>query len=102
MIPEKSSPAELVESLGSDASFELKARACQRLAAVGTADSVSALAKLLADDKLSDFDRYAHENMPSPMAGVALLEALPTLKGHLLAGVVNSLAVARKSSHSEH
>jgi HEAT repeat protein len=98
MIPEKSSPAELVESLDSDASFELKARACQRLAAIGTADSVSALAKLLADDKLSDFARYALENIPSPTAGAALLEALPTLKGRLLAGVVNSLAVRQEKA----
>ncbi len=98
MIPEKSSPAELVESLDSDASFELKARACQRLAAIGTADSVSALAKLLADDKLSDFARYALENIPSPTAGAALLETLPTLKGHLLAGVVDSLAVRQEKA----
>lgn len=98
MNPEKSSSAELVELLNSDASFELKARACQRLAAIGNAEAVPILGKLLADDKLSDFARCALENIPSPAAGAMLLAALPMLTGRLLAGVVDSLAVRQEKA----
>ncbi len=98
MSPEKSSPAELVELLGSDASFEFKARACQRLAVVGNEQAIPSLAKLLGDDRLSDFARSALENIALPAAGAVLIEALPKLNGRLLAGVVNSLAVRQEKA----
>ena len=78
-----------------DASFYDKARACQQAGEFGTAELVPALAKLLTDEKLSDYARSGLENIPGPEAATALRGALDTVKGGLLRGVVNSLGVIR-------
>jgi len=77
--------------LASDAGTEKKAQACNDLAVVGTAKAVPALAKLLGDEKLNDYARSALEVMEDPSTTKALLDALPKLKGKLLAGAVTSL-----------
>src|SRR5436309_1594427 len=75
---------QLVATLQSGASLAERARACQQLAIVGTAEAVPALAALLADDKLGNYARDALEVMPDPAAGAALRAALGTLQGDLL------------------
>ena len=82
---------EALAVLQSDADTFAKARACQRLAAIGEPEAVPVLAGLLPDGKLSAYARSALEAIRAPAAGSALLEAVPELDGELLLGVVNSL-----------
>lgn len=99
MTPETTPPAALVTLLlAADTPLETKARACRQLALSGTADSVPALAALLADDKLSDYARTALEAIPCREAGDALRLSLLKLKGRLLAGAVNSLGIRRETA----
>jgi HEAT repeat protein len=88
--------AELIRLLKDDKSttFE-KAKACQRLGRIGTAEAVPALVALLSDAQLSHYARYGLEPIPAPSADDALRGALPKLKGRLLIGVVNSLGYRR-------
>lgn len=84
---------ELLKTLQSaDSSFYQKARACQQAGEFGTAELVPSLAALLADEKLSAYARSGLENIPGPEAKAALRAALSTLKGDLLAGVIDSIA----------
>jgi hypothetical protein len=98
MNPESTSPAELIALLQGEADIQFKARACQQLAITGTAAAVPALAKLLDHEKLGDYARCALENIPGPESAAALRNALPGLKGTLLAGAVNSLGVIRDAA----
>jgi HEAT repeat protein len=88
---------ELVAVLQSQASLFEKARACQQLGEIGTAEAVPSLAQLLGDEHLSAYARSGLEGIPDPAAAAALRTALGTVKGRLLAGVVNSLGVLRDS-----
>jgi hypothetical protein len=72
-----------------------KAKACQRLASVGTKEAVSMLAALLPDAQLSHYARYALEPNPDAAADDALREALPKVKGRLLVGVINSIGTRK-------
>lgn len=83
--------ARLVQVLDSDAPTYDKAMACRRLAAIGNAQSVSAIAAYLNDEKLATYARSALENIPSPAADKALEDSLKSVKGDLLVGVINSL-----------
>jgi HEAT repeat protein len=84
--------AELVELVKSpDASAFEKAKACQRLAVVGTSDAIPALAALLADEKLNLYARFALEAIPDPAADDALRTAATKLEGRQLVGVINSI-----------
>ncbi len=88
--------AELVAILNdSDATEFAKAKACQRLAVVGDAAAVPALAGLLSDARLAHYARTALEPMSSGAADQALREALGKLDGSLLVGVINSIGVRR-------
>ncbi len=85
-------PAELIEILNNaNATTFEKAKACQRLAVVGTKDAVPALAALLPDEKLNVYARTALENIPGPEPAAALREAAKTLKGRPLVGVIDSI-----------
>jgi HEAT repeat protein len=88
----------LLAILSSDAGVREKAVACQHLANWGTAKSVPALAALLSDEKLSDYARSGLEIIDDPSAAAALRDALPELKGRLLAGAVNSLGVRKDTA----
>jgi HEAT repeat protein len=89
-------PAELVDILKSEkATLFEKAKACQRLAVVGTPDAVPALAALLADEKLNVYARTALENIPGPEGAAALREAAGKLTGRQLIGVLDSLGQMR-------
>ncbi len=72
-----------------------KAKACQRLAAIGGKAAVPALAGLLADPQLSHYARYGLEPNPDPAAGEALRAALKKVRGALLVGVINSIGARR-------
>lgn len=85
----------LAAVLRSDAPESAKLLACKRLAWLGNAESVAAVAPLLADAKLSHAARLALEAIPAPAAADALREALGRLKGLPLAGVASSLGVRR-------
>ena len=71
--------------------FAGKQFVCRMLRRVGSAQSVSALSKLLADKDLSHMARLSLQHMPAPEAGIALLAALPRLKGDLKIGLIGSL-----------
>lgn len=64
---------------------------CRMLRRVGSAQSVPALSKLLADKDLSHMARFALQHMPAPQAGIALCEALPRLEGDLKIGLIGSI-----------
>ena len=88
--------AELVAVLEDpDAGEFARAKACQRLATVGDDSAASALAGLLGDPRLSHYARTALEPMPGAGASRALLQALDSVEGALLVGVVNSIGVRR-------
>ena len=91
----------LIAVLQSDTSFFEKARACQQLGEIGTAQAVPVLAGLLADPKLSAYARSGLEGIPDPSAAAALRRAVQDLKGPLLAGVINSLGVLRDAQSTE-
>jgi len=91
-------PPEEVRQLSAvlrDGSPQERAQACQRLAVIGTAEAVPALAGLLGDPKLAAYGRLALEAIPGPAPTEALRAALGTLQGSPLIGVINSLGVRR-------
>ncbi len=94
-LPAKGNEAELIAVLNSDAQLFDKAKACQRLAVIGTAKSVPALTQLLNDPQLSHYARLGLESNPSPEVDAALREALANMKGELLVGVINTIGVRR-------
>ena len=72
-----------------------RAEACQALAVVGGPKSVPILAGLLDDRQLAAYARTALEVIDDPSAGQALRDALPTLEGQLLIGVITSIGARR-------
>ncbi len=72
-----------------------KAKACQRLAVVGTREAVPALAALLPDPQLSHYARYGLQPIPDPSVDDALRSAMEKLKGGLKVGVINSIGWRR-------
>ncbi|MHB8974439.1 MAG: HEAT repeat domain-containing protein [Pirellulaceae bacterium] len=86
---------QLTAVLKSDAAPFDKAKACQRLALIGTPEAVPALAVLLADERLGTYARFGLERIPDPSVDNALREALGKLQGQLLVGVINSVGVRR-------
>ena len=72
-----------------------KAKACQQLAVIGTKDAVPVLAKLLADEQLAHYARFALEPLPDPTVDETLRASLDQLKGGLLVGVTNSIGMRR-------
>jgi HEAT repeat protein len=92
---------QLISVLQSDAGLYEKAKACQRLATIGTADCVPVLAGLLDDEQLSHYARTGLEPNPSPAAGTALRDALGRLSGALQIGVINSIGMRRDAAAVE-
>jgi len=86
---------DLIAVLKSNAAKGDKAIACKQLAIYGTEQAVPALSPLLADAELASWARIALEAIPGPAADAALRNALDTLKGRLLVGAINSVAVRR-------
>lgn len=90
-LPPAASEQELIQTLrtGEPAA---KAIACKQLAIYGTKLAVPELAKLLSDPQLASWSRIALEAIPDPAADAALIDAVGTLNGQLLVGVINSIA----------
>jgi len=85
----------LIAVLESDAAVFAKAKACQRLAVIGTGKAVPALAALLGDEKLGGYARFGLEQIGDPRVDDALRSALGRLRGRLLAGVISSVGARR-------
>ena len=85
----------LAPVLKSNAPRAAKDFVCRKLALIGTAQSVPALAELLANEELGHMARYALERIPGPEAGKALREALPKATGRNKTGLIDSLGVRR-------
>ncbi len=77
--------------LRSDADDLQKIKACKRLALIGDRSVIATVSPLLANDRLSHGARLVLEAIPDPEAAAALRDAIPSLKGNLLVGVINSL-----------
>lgn len=88
----------LIGTLTSGAEPFEKDVACRRLAVIGTAKAVPALAALLADDELTGIARHALLNIPDAAAGEALCAALPNLTGTKLIGVISTIGRRGESS----
>jgi len=87
--------SDLIRVLESDAAKAEKAITCKRLAIYGSERCVPVVAPLLADKELASWARIALEAIPGPAADAALRDASLELKGRLLVGVINSIAVRR-------
>ncbi|MCH5374165.1 MAG: HEAT repeat domain-containing protein [Planctomycetes bacterium] len=93
--PSPGDEAHQIEILKSDAPLFDKAKACQMLAVIGTADSVPVLAALLPNPELSHYARFGLEPNPDPAVDAALRASLDQLEGGLLVGVINSIGMRR-------
>ena len=94
-LPAEGDEAQLISTLQSDAELFEKAKACQRLAVIGTSDAVPVLADLLGNEQLSHYARFGLESNPSPGVDAAFRDALGKLNGDALVGVINSIGVRR-------
>ena len=88
----------LIALLGPDTSRACKEYVCRKLAVIGTAVAVAALAPLLADGDNSHMARFALEPIPGPEAGSALRAALGAVGGKLAIGMLSSLATRRDAA----
>ena len=86
---------QMLAVIESDAPEATRIEAARQLAAMGDAEAVPRLARLLLDDERSHLARFVLQAMPSPAAAAALRNAAPAVKGALLIGVVNSLGEHR-------
>jgi HEAT repeat protein len=68
---------------------------CSKLGLIGSADSVPALAELLAEGDVAHAARSALESIPCPEAIQALRDSLPKLAGLQKVGIVDSLGARR-------
>jgi hypothetical protein len=95
-VPPKSDEDKLIAVIESEgASHKDKVDACRGLALIGTGKAVAPLAALLGDEKLSHMARYALEPNPDPAVDAAFRDALDTVKGKPLIGVIGSVGVRR-------
>lgn len=85
----------LVDALAGGLSRSAQDYVCRRLRVMGTAQSVPALAALLADEKTSHIARYALERIPDEKAVEVLRDALPKVGSKLKPGMIGSLGVRR-------
>ncbi|MBN2270500.1 MAG: HEAT repeat domain-containing protein [Sedimentisphaerales bacterium] len=85
----------LVAALAAGISRSAQDYVCRKLRVVGTAQSVEALAALLADETTSHIARYALERIPDEKALDAIRDALPKVSGKLKVGMIGSLGTRR-------
>lgn len=85
----------LAAALEGDTSRDAKDYVCRQLMLIGTATSVPALAKLLANAETSHMARFALQQQPVPEAAAALRDALGSLSDDQLVGVIGSLGARR-------
>ncbi|MFW6163570.1 MAG: HEAT repeat domain-containing protein [Planctomycetota bacterium] len=82
----------LLGLLQGKATVDARRWACRQLSIVASAKSVPPLASRLTDPDLAHMARWALERIPGDEAGAALRKALPTAKGELRIGLINSIA----------
>lgn len=85
----------LIAALKGNLSRDAHDYVCRKLAIVGTAASVPALAPLLGNKATSHMARYALERIKAAEAAQALRTALATTQGNLKIGVISSLGARR-------
>ena len=85
----------LVDALAGGISRSAQDYVCRKLRIVGTAQSVEALAALLAAEDTSHIARYALERIPDEKAAKAMRDALPKVSRKLKPGIIGSLGVRR-------
>ena len=85
----------LVDALAGGISRSAQDYVCRKLRIVGTAQSVEALAALLAAEDTSHIARYALERIPDEKAANAMRDALPKVSKKLKPGIIGSLGVRR-------
>jgi len=90
--------ARLVAVLNSEVSRDAKDFVCRKLAVIGTAAAVPALAELLPHPEHSHMARYALERIPAPEAAQAMRDALPKIDNVLKIGVMGSLGVRQDAA----
>jgi len=93
--------AELCAILQSDASLHDRGVACQRLAVVGSAESIPVLATLLGDAELSHLARVALEAIPSPQVDSLFRQQLSRASGDQLIGIIDSIGNRRDAAAVE-
>lgn len=93
--------AGLAAILESDGTSDAKHFACRQLALIGTKEQVPALAKLLADQELSQMARYALARIPGEAVDRALLDALNKTDGANKLGIINTLGNRRSNAAVE-
>lgn len=91
----KEQTSKLIAVLKSGGSRKEKADACRELARIGTKEAVPALAALLGDEQLSHMARYGLETIPGHSVDTAFRDALGTVRGVELVGVIGSIGVRR-------
>lgn len=82
----------LAALLGGGTSRAVREYVCRKLAVIGTASSVPALAALLSETEHSHMARFALERIAAPEAADALRKTLSSLQGDLRIGMISSLA----------
>jgi HEAT repeat protein len=85
----------LATHLGPSSSDVSRVFVCRQLAAIGSGESVPALASLLADERLSHLARFALERIPGPEADRALRHAIGRTAGTVKVGIIHSVGVRR-------
>ncbi|HQE27943.1 MAG TPA: PmoA family protein [Phycisphaerae bacterium] len=83
--------AQLGEAIAACKTAEARSFFCRQLGMIGTPAQVPVIAPLLADEGTATMARFALERIAGPEAAAALREALSTLKGNLLIGVIASI-----------
>ena len=100
--PEQRKYIELrLAELLSESTLECKSFICRQLWFIGTADSVPAIAKLLADEETADIACYAIGQNPSAEAGKALREALDKVSPKVQIRIINLLGDRRDDQSVE-
>lgn len=86
---------DMLAALSADRPLWERTEACRQLAVMGDRRAIPVLAGLLADETLAHMARFALEPMPEAAVDVAFRDALGSLQGDPLRGVINSVAVRR-------
>lgn len=90
--------AKLVAALQGEISADARQYLCRKLAVVGSAACVGALAGLLTNAESSHMARFALERIPAPEAAAALRDALPKASGQVKIGIISSVGGRRDNA----
>lgn len=85
----------------SSSSEQQKHLACQQLQVIGDARAIPVLASMLRDERLGHRARQALEANPDPAVDAAFRQALRTVKGNLLVGVIDSVGNRRDAKATD-